>query len=258
MRENAERFDGLAETYAAFRPGYPAQAFRTIAADVTSPLKRALDVGAGPGNSTLSLREALGPGWTITAAEPGRDMRRVLRRRFEGTPGLMVLDACAEALPLPGAFASLGAICAAWPWVDPERTMAEMARVLVPGGVLAVVRNRRQPLPVIVALDGYLADHGSSGAGHFCRERRKLPTQSFLEGFRGFARARSGRWPWRSQTDCRGLIDLWLTRSTAWEIVRRIGLDRVMRDLTEICRLHHPDGHVTLEWETRATWVRRV
>ena len=72
MREAAERFEGLAEAYAAFRPGYPVAAFQDIAAQVSSPLRRAIDLGAGPGNSTLSLREALGQDWASASVEPGR------------------------------------------------------------------------------------------------------------------------------------------------------------------------------------------
>lgn len=258
MRENAERFDGLAEAYAAFRPGYPAQAFRDIAACVASPLCRALDLGAGPGNSTLALRAALGPGWTITAVEPGRDMRRVLTRRLEGASGLMVLDACAEALPLPAGFATLATICTAWRWLDPLGTMAEMARVIAPGGVLAVLRNRHQDHPVLAAFDAYFVAANPQAEDPRRRDARKLPTAEFLSAQDGFADVQAAVWPWQAQLDCRALIDLWLTRASAWDVVRRLGLDRVMQDLGAICARTLPGGRLSLDWETRAIWVRRV
>lgn len=258
MRQNAERFDGLAEAYAAFRPGYPAQAFQAIAAGITAPLRRALDVGAGPGNSTRALRDALGLDWTIAAVEPGRDMRRVLTRRFEGADGIMVLDACAERLPLPPGFATLATICAAWQWLDPALTMAEMARVLARGGVLAILGNRCLPHPALSAFDAYFAARNPQGEDPQRRAARKMPTPAFLSGHDGFADAQEAVWPSQAVLDGRALIDLWLTHATAWEVVRRVGLDRVMQDLGAICADTLPEGGLTLQWETRALWVRRV
>ncbi|MCF8518366.1 MAG: class I SAM-dependent methyltransferase [Rhodobacteraceae bacterium] len=258
MREDAERFDGLAEAYAAFRPGYPAAAFRDISANVTSPLRRALDLGAGPGNSTLSLREALGPEWTIAAVEPGRDMRRVLARRLGGQNGVMILDACVEALPLPTGFASLATLCTAWHWVNPIQTMAEMARVIAPGGVFVVLRNGRLPHPVLDAFTAYFATLNPQGEDHARREARKLPGLDFLAAQPGFADPSAASWPWQNEMECQALIDLWLTRATAWEVVRRVGLTRVLGDLRALCAQHMPKGQVTLHWETQAQWVRRT
>lgn len=257
MRENAERFEGLAEAYAAFRPGYPAGAIQHVAASVTSPLRRAVDLGAGPGNSTQSLRAALGPDWTVAAVEPGRDMRRVLTRRFEGTNGVMILDACAEALPLPTGFAAMAVVCSAWHWLDPTRTMAEAMRVLGPGGVFAVFSNHARPHPLLDAFDRYFNDRNPQGEAHQTRDARRQPMPGFLAQQQGFSGAQSMNWPWTQETDCRGLIDLWLTRATVWDVVRRIGLDRVLRDLRVMCDEHMPSGTMTLVWETRAQWVQR-
>lgn len=258
MRENAERFDGLAEAYAAFRPGYPAQAFAEIAAGVQAPLKRALDVAAGPGNSTLALRAALGPDWSIAAAEPGRDMRRVLSRRLAGSGGVVILDACAEALPLPPGFAALATICTAWHWLDAGRTMAEMARVLAPGGVLAVLRNRRLPHPALDAIEAYFEAQSPQDEDTRRREARALPPLDYLAAQPGFGAPQAGLWPWAEEVDTRRLIDLFLTRSSAWALVRRIGLDRVLQDLGEICTTHLPEGRMVLGWQTQAHWVQRL
>ncbi|MBN2630703.1 MAG: class I SAM-dependent methyltransferase, partial [Rhodobacteraceae bacterium] len=247
-----ERFDGLAEAYAAFRPGYPVQMFQDIAASLATPLRRAVDVGAGPGNSTQSLRQALGPDWVIAAVEPGRDMRRVLTRRFEGASGLMILGARAEALPLPAGFAALATICTAWHWLNPDRTMAEMGRILAPGGVLAILRHQRLSHPVLAAFDAYVAQHSTQGEDYQRRNDRKLPGLDYLGAQNGFADPQTALWPWYSDSDCRRLIDLWLTRSTVWDVVRRIGLDRVLQDLSAICHDMLPEGRLRLHWQTEA------
>lgn len=258
MRENAERFEGLAEAYAAFRPSYPAAAIQHIAASVASPLRRVVDLGAGPGNSTQALRAALGPEWTIAAVEPGRDMRRVLTRRFEGSNSVMILDACAESLPLPTGFAAMATVFTAWHWLDAEKTMTEAARILGSGGVFAVLRNRHLPHPVHEAFDRYFSDRNPQGETQKLRDGRKLPGLDFLERQVGFTEAKSMEWQWSSETECRGLIDQWLTRSTVWDVVRRVGLDRVLQDLRSICDEHLPSGRFSLAWETKAEWVRRL
>jgi len=152
MADEVDRFDGLAEAYEMHRPGYPAIAFQALLADLRCPTKVAVDVGAGPGNSTTSLRDALGPDWRYIAIEPGRDMRRVLSRRFSKALDVQVADATAEDMKLPSGFAALIVACTAFHWFDMSRFHAEAERVLAPGGVLALIRNRRRPIPVIRGL----------------------------------------------------------------------------------------------------------
>lgn len=258
MQDAVERFDGLAETYEMHRPGYPAAVFRTIAADLRCSVRTAVDVGAGPGNSTASLRDALGPDWRFIALEPGRDMRRVLTRRFVATPDVQVINAAAEDMHLPAGLAALVVACTAFHWFDAPRFYAEARRVLAPGGVLALVRNRRQPQPVLVAFDRYIEAHSPETKDLARREAGKEPAVRELAKVPGFMVARSTTQGWTSQLSARGLIDLYLTRSTLWGAVRRIGLARVMADLTAICAEHGlGEAPVEIAWETTAKWARK-
>lgn len=258
MAEGVDRFDGLAEAYEMHRPGYPAPAFQALLADLRCPARVAVDVGAGPGNSTTALRDALGADWRYIAIEPGRDMRRVLARRFSKAPDVHVADATAEDMKLPGGFAGLIVACTAFHWFDMPRFYAEARRVLAPGGVLAVIRNRRRPLPVIQAFDRYIETHSSETPDLARREARKEPVVRDLAQQPGFMAARSCTYPWSNTLDARGLIDLYLTRSTLWGVVRRIGLARVMADLTAICAEHGlADQPAEIAWETTAKWARK-
>ena len=253
-----DRFDGLAEAYEMHRPGYPPIAFQSLLADLRCPAKVAVDVGAGPGNSTSSLREALGPEWRYFAIEPGRDMRRVLTRRFAMAPDVHVADATAEDMKLPGGFAALIVACTAFHWFDMPRFYAEAERVLAPGGVLALIRNRRKPMPVIQAFDRYIEEHSSEAPDLARREARKEPVVRDLAHLPGFMTARSCTYPWTNDLSARGLIDLYLTRSTLWGVVRRIGLSRVTADLTAICdKLGVAETPIWIDWETTEKWARK-
>lgn len=258
MSEAVERFDGLAESYELHRPGYPAEAFQGLLSDLRCDVRQAVDVGAGPGNSTAALRSTLGPDWRFIAIEPGRDMRRVLARRFAAAPDVQVVNATAEDMRLPSGFAGLLVACTAFHWFDAARFYAEADRVLAPGGVLALLRNRRKPLPLLTAFDRYIEAHSSETPDLARREAGKEPVVRDLAQLPGFMAARSCTYTWTSQLDARGLIDLYLTRSTLWGVVRRIGLARVMTDLTRICAEHGlADQPIEIGWETTAKWARK-
>jgi SAM-dependent methyltransferase len=256
MRENADRFEGLAETYALHRPGYPLEAFARLAAACPGDRRLAVDVGAGPGNSTAALRAALPAEWLVAAIEPGRDMRRVLARRFAGDPSVQVIDAAAEAMPLPAGSAGLLLACTAFHWFEQDAFLSEAARVLAPHGILALVRNRRLPHPLLADFDDYIARTSIEVDDYARRERRKEPTVRELMAQEAFMAARSFTVGWSEERDCRSLIDLYLTRSTVWAIVRRVGLGPVIDDLSGICR-RHGQSSLVIDWETTVKCAQR-
>lgn len=256
VRENAHRFEGLAETYALYRPGYPEACFRDLAAASQADSKLAVDIGAGPGTSTRGLRAAIPGDWLVLAVEPGHDMRRVLTRDFQGDARVQVADGAAEAIPLPDGSAALVLACTAFHWFDRTAFFAEAARVLAPGGVLALVRNRREPTPIIADFDAYLAEHSVEVRDFPAREKTKEPTVRELGALPCFRGAKSRSYPWRDRRDCRGLIDLYLTRSTVWALVRRVGLGRVIRDLEAICAARGAAAF-DIDYQTTVKWALR-
>jgi SAM-dependent methyltransferase len=72
----------------------------------------------------------------VVAVDPDDRMRAVLAAR---NPGVRVLAGTAEDVPLPDGSLDAVVVSSAWHWFDPDRARAEIARVLRPGGRLAVV-----------------------------------------------------------------------------------------------------------------------
>ena len=138
----ARSFDAWAGDYDRFRPGYPDALFETITSQLTLPrIPHVVDLGAGTGRASLAMA---GLGWRVTAVEPGKPMLDVLRGRA-ANDGLLVstVQASAEATGLDAASADLVTAAQAFHWFDQPRALAEMARILKPGGGLALFWNVR-------------------------------------------------------------------------------------------------------------------
>lgn len=137
-RAAAIGFERAAQAYERGRAGYPRDAVEAILAVTgAAPGRTLLELGAGTGKFT---RELTGSGARVLALEPVAGMRDVLA---QNVPEAELLDAVAEAIPL--ADASVDAVIAAqsFHWFDPEAAAGEVARVLHPGGAVALIWNRR-------------------------------------------------------------------------------------------------------------------
>ena len=131
---HASSFGAAAGSYQRGRPGYPRSVVEWL---VPRRARTVLDLGAGTGKLTRSLADA---GLTVTAVEPSRGMREQLAA---AVPGARVLAGTAERIPLPDASVDAVVVGHAWHWFDPALAVPEVARVLVPGGTLALAWNDR-------------------------------------------------------------------------------------------------------------------
>lgn len=135
----ARAFDRVAEAYDRGRPSYPADAVDWLLADTrrTGSAPDVLELAAGTGKLTEQL---LARGCTVTATDPSTAMLAVLARR---APGAQTLVGTAEQVPVRARTADLVVAAQAFHWFDAPRALAEVARVLRPGGRLAVVWSSR-------------------------------------------------------------------------------------------------------------------
>jgi SAM-dependent methyltransferase len=156
----ARSFDAWAGEYDRFRPGYPQELFETIAARLELPERPlVVDLGAGTGRASLAMA---GMGWRVTGVEPGRPMLDVLRGAAANA-GLLVatVQASAEATGLDPGSADLVTAAQSFHWFDSDGALTEIARILRPGGGVALFWNVR---------DGerspFLADYGRLLSSH--------------------------------------------------------------------------------------------
>jgi len=134
----ASGFDAQADTYERTRPTYPADAVAWVADALRlGPGTTVCDLAAGTGISTRLLTPT---GASVLAIEPVEGMRRVLRA---AVPGVPVAAGTAEALPFRDGGLDAVTVFQAFHWFDSAAAVAELHRVIRPGGRLALVWNAR-------------------------------------------------------------------------------------------------------------------
>ena len=132
--ERAASFARVADAYERARPGYPADAVLWLAGETPCDV---VDLGAGTGKLTRSLAAL---GHHVVAVEPLPEM---LDRLRAAVPGVTAVVGTAESMPLPDDSTDVVACAQAFHWFDHGPALAEIARVLRPGGRVALVWNVR-------------------------------------------------------------------------------------------------------------------
>lgn len=128
--ELARGFASVAEDYERGRPEYPAEVLALVDRELgLGPGRTALDLAAGTGKLTRALSAA---GARVVAIEPLAELRASLRADE-------VIAGRAEAIPLGDAAVDVAVVGDAWHWFDHARAADELARVVRPGGGVALL-----------------------------------------------------------------------------------------------------------------------
>ena len=153
-RAAAEGFSRSAEAYERGRPDYPDAAIAYLV-ELVRPGATVLDLAAGTGKLTRPLVAA---GLRVVAVEPVAEMRAALPAALDGT---------AEAIPLGDGGVDAVTVGQAFHWFDGDAALAEIARVLRPGGLLALVWNKRVDTdPLNQAIEELVAPYRGDTPGH--------------------------------------------------------------------------------------------
>lgn len=97
----------------------------------------AVDVGAGTG---LFTRTLVGRADEVVAVEPDARMRAVLTER---SPSVRAVEGSGESIPLQDRSVDAVFVSSAWHWMDPERAVPEIGRVLRDDGRFGLIWTSR-------------------------------------------------------------------------------------------------------------------
>jgi len=214
VSEQAVAFEALVEDYDAARPSYPEALY-----DALPPLSgtRVLELGAGK-----QLPGLLARGARLVSTDRGPNMLGRLHRCFPDVP-----VAVARAEQLPFAAGGFDGVCGAqmWHWVDAPLAAREVARVLRPGGWLALWWND-------VLADGepwYDAQQDRLEAASVTGYRRDYRTTDFTPALREvFSSVQQWSGTWR--------------RTLSWELY-----ERWLRSKSYVAALPDPEAFLAAE-----------
>lgn len=132
----AQHFAGVADAYERGRRDYAPAVIGAIGAELgLAPGAPVLDLGAGTGKLTRAL---LAGGYDVVAVEPLDALREVLATSVGAE---RVRAGVAEAIPLDDASVDAVTVGDAFHWFDRPAALAEIRRVLRPGGGLALLSS---------------------------------------------------------------------------------------------------------------------
>ncbi|HEY2428368.1 MAG TPA: class I SAM-dependent methyltransferase, partial [Acidimicrobiales bacterium] len=249
--------DGAGEIYERSRSGYPPALIDVLAGEVgLGPLSVVGDVAAGTGKLTRLLLPVVA---AVVAIEPAEGMRRQLRR---AAPGARAVAATAEHLPLADGVLDAVTVAQAFHWFRPTEALAEFARVVRPGGALALIWNLDDPVldagpeapPNAVSVEL----KATCDRFERLRPRPRVQWRRSLEGAEGWGPPHEVRLDGSETLTVEMLVDRVASRSFALLLDDP---DR-MALLAEIERIGRraaaPDGRVTLPTATVMFWMRRL
>jgi ubiquinone/menaquinone biosynthesis C-methylase UbiE len=138
MRDSSDIWTGKASSYDRARPT-PSPALLDLLTQVIQTPHPALvvDVGSGTGLSTAIWGERAE---RVIGIEPNADMRKEALRNVEDNPyaaHIEYREGLAHQTGLPDGCADIVTAAQSFHWMEPTATLAEIARILRPGGLFA-------------------------------------------------------------------------------------------------------------------------
>jgi SAM-dependent methyltransferase len=183
-----------------------------------------VDLAAGTGKLTEVLVAA---GADVVAVEPLANMRAELERAL---PSVRALDGAAERIPLPDGSADAVLVGQAFHWFDEGPALAEIARVLVPGGALGLVWNLRDDrVPWVAELTRVMLGAGDVLTGSHGVAR---PFASDL-----FTAAEGREFPNAVEFD-RGRLREWASSTSRIAVLPRTERERVLEEVVRLADEH--------------------
>ncbi len=235
-------FDRAASLYDEVRPGYPERLFDDVVALSGIPSGgRVIEVGCGTGQATLPLARR---GYEILCVELGENLAAGARDNLTAHPRVEVLTGDFETIPLPEGAFDLLVSATAFHWLDPAVAYPKAARVLKPGGTLALFWKERVRTDAdggffAAAQEVYAREAPEIWDGSYANppEPKDLPDRTGeIEGSGLFGPVVRRSYPWEQAYDAPGYLRVLDTYSGHIALAERSrsrlydGISRLIRD----------------------------
>ncbi|HET6670378.1 MAG TPA: class I SAM-dependent methyltransferase [Pyrinomonadaceae bacterium] len=245
MPSAIERFTSRVETYAKYRPGYPADVLELLRSECgLNPAAVVADVGSGTGIlSELLLRN----GNAVIGVEPNEAMRATAESLLRGYSRFQSVNGSAEATTLPEASVNLITAGQAFHWFDAAAARSEFLRILKAGGFVALIWNDRR-LDSTAFLRNYealLREYGTDYA-----KVQEFDPRNQVAGFFAPHEFNYKEYPNRQEFDFEGFKGRVLSTSYTPE-PGTSNFEPMLKALHELFDSHQENGVVAFDYDTR-------
>jgi ubiquinone/menaquinone biosynthesis C-methylase UbiE len=235
-----DHFSGNADTYAAFRPGYPDELFDYLTS-LTIRQDLAWDCGTGNGQAALALAQRFRRVIATDASQAQLShavQHQRIEYRTEGT----------ESTSLDDQSVDLTTVSTAVQWCDFDRFFAEVRRVSRPGAILAVWAYRVPS--VSPSVDAVLNKYADETLAPYWPERVEYLNQHYRTLPFPFEELRPPRFTIRKNWDLHHLVGMMRSWSgtTAYLDAKRVDpIQQLLPDLT--AAWGSPDDVHPMTWD---------
>lgn len=205
-----------------------------------------LDLAAGTGKLTRALAAL---GHRVTAVE---SLPEMIEHLHAAVPAVTTIEGTAEAIPVSAGSFDVVTVAQAFHWFDQLVALAEIGRIMRPGGTLGLIWNTRDEAePWVAELSEAATGQGRDGAVW------EAEVKEVVEASALFGPLERETFLFTQRLDLNMLLDLVLSRSYCAVLPpaeRRPVLDRV----EEIFAAHEQDGTIELPYVTVCFRSRRL
>jgi SAM-dependent methyltransferase len=243
-----QRFSSRVEKYARYRPGYPKAVLELLETECgLSEGSVVADVASGTG---LLAELFLENGNRVFGVEPNDEMRRAGERRLERHGSFESVAGTAEATTLDGGSVDFVVVGQAFHWFEPASTRAEFARILKPGGWVALLWNdpRRDATPFLAAYERLIQSYKTE-------EYKEFDLEEEVGAFFGTGGYDHRAFRHRQTFDLDGLEGRVLSSSYVPD-KGEPGYGAMIEELGRIFAVHEEEGRVAIDYETRVYYGR--
>jgi SAM-dependent methyltransferase len=250
-REPTRRFSDRVDYYVRYRPGYPAELLELLKRELGLEAScRVADVGSGTGKLSELLLDG---GLHVFAVEPNAEMRSAAERALSERPGFHSVAGSAEATGLADGSVDAVTAAQAFHWFRIDEARRELRRILVPGGQVALIWNRRTERSAFLRAYEDLLQRRS--IDYAVVDHRRTTDSARLGRFFGRDDYPRATFPNVQRLDWEGLRGRVLSSSYV-PLPGQPGHEALLAELRRIFDEHRRDGVVRIEHETEVYWGR--
>jgi SAM-dependent methyltransferase len=179
-RSAAQGYAASAAKYVQGRPDYPAEVDDWLRSELAlGPGKVVLDLGAGTGKFVPHLLQT---GASVVAVEP---IAAMLAQLVQLNRGVEAKQGSAETIPLAAASVDAVVCAQSFHWFANQDALAEIRRVLKPGGALGLIWNiRDERIAWVAELRRTFEPHAGDAPRFHTQAWRKVFPATGFDGFR--------------------------------------------------------------------------